>query len=65
MRVHRDALGQAEGVAEDDVGRLAADPGEPDQGVELARDLASVVLDQAPGAADQASPWPGRSRWSG
>ena len=47
MCIDHDTAGDAKAGAEDDVGRLAADAGEFDEGVEIARDLAAVVRDDS------------------
>ena len=65
VRIDRDA-GHAERVAEDDVGRLAADAGQVHQFLERSRHLAAVLARRAPGSTPEcSSPCSGRSRWSG
>ena len=55
VRVHRDALGDVEGVAEDDVRGLAADARQRDEGGHAPRHLAPVALDEAPREAGDAA----------
>ena len=58
--------GHAEGVAEHDVGGLAADAGQRHEVLERGRAPRRRTARRAPGRARSASwSWPGRSRWSG
>ncbi len=55
VRVHRDALVDVEGVAEDHVRGLAADAGQRHERLHRARHLAPVTLDEPPGEAGDAA----------